>query len=170
MDGLLSINVTVKAAATVAECWKKAPHTVGFVNGCFDLLHYGHIYLLREAKSKCDRLVVGLNTDASVRKLKGYTRPIVPYDHRYQVVGAIRYVDYVFGFNGTNCASEIIELKPHFWIKGGDYSIKTIDQEELKAARAVGARIHFLPFIGKYSSTEIMSAYQSRVMEPNGVG
>ena len=97
-----------------------------FTNGCFDLLHLGHVRLFQKARSLGDVLVVGLNSDASLKKLKGPKRPLVPEKARAQVLAALACVDYVTIFGEDTPAELIAELKPHVLIKGGDYALKAI--------------------------------------------
>jgi D-beta-D-heptose 7-phosphate kinase/D-beta-D-heptose 1-phosphate adenosyltransferase len=105
--------------------WRAAGHTVGFTNGCFDLLHPGHISLLRQSKDGCGRLIVGLNSDASVRRLKGEARPIQSENARAQVLASLETVDLVVIFTEDTPLEMIREIRPDLLVKGGDY---TIDQ------------------------------------------
>lgn len=104
------------------SAWRDAGLTVGFTNGCFDLLHPGHVSLLHEARSQCDRLVVGLNSDSSVKKLKGDTRPIQGETSRAQVLGAMTAVDGIIIFAEETPLELIKTLKPDVLIKGADYT------------------------------------------------
>lgn len=97
-----------------------------FTNGCFDLLHAGHVRYLNKAKQYGDLLVVALNTDASVRRLKGDTRPLVPQRERAEVLGGLAAVDYITFFDEETPAAIISELKPQILAKGADYKIKDI--------------------------------------------
>jgi len=99
---------------------------VVFTNGCFDLLHLGHIHYLKKAKEKGDILIVGLNSDSSVRKLKGEGRPIVPEKERAEILSALEFVDYVTIFSEDTPANLIREVKPDVLVKGGDYSLNEI--------------------------------------------
>ena len=100
--------------------------TLAFTNGCFDILHSGHIQSLIFAKSKADKLIVALNTDESIKKLKGLSRPIVPLEHRLNVISAITFVDFVCYFDEYTPLSLIKQIKPDFLIKGYDYKEKEI--------------------------------------------
>ena len=108
-------------ARRLRELWKDEKLVVGFTNGCFDLLHPGHIALLRESSRNCDRLIVALNTDASVRRLKGEARPIQAEDARAEVMAAISYVDGVVLFDEPTPYELIAILEPDVLIKGADY-------------------------------------------------
>jgi D-beta-D-heptose 7-phosphate kinase/D-beta-D-heptose 1-phosphate adenosyltransferase len=117
------------------ERWANEGLTVGFTNGCFDLVHPGHISLLSQAASACDRLIVALNDDASVRRLKGETRPLQPLEARAAVMAAIRGVDAVAAFAEDTPAALIEALAPDLLVKGADYR-----EEEVVGAEAVKAR------------------------------
>lgn len=97
-----------------------------FTNGCFDIIHLGHIKLLKKAKSLGDILIVGLNTDKSIRRLKGPTRPINPQKDRAEILDSIKYVDYVVLFDEDTPYKLITEIKPHIVVKGADYKLKNI--------------------------------------------
>lgn len=109
-------------AAAKAAAWQSAGLKVGFTNGCFDLLHPGHVQLLTEAAATCDRLIVGMNDDASVRRLKGADRPIQLFPARAAVLAALEMVDLVVGFGEDTPLSLITGLRPDVLIKGADYS------------------------------------------------
>ncbi|MCX7941139.1 MAG: D-glycero-beta-D-manno-heptose 1-phosphate adenylyltransferase [Endomicrobia bacterium] len=110
----------------IVERLKKQNKIIVFTNGCFDIIHKGHIKLLKKARSLGDVLVVGLNTDASVKKLKGKNRPVNSEIDRAEVLDSIRFVDYVVFFNELTPYKLITELKPHIVVKGGDYKKKEI--------------------------------------------
>lgn len=102
------------------------PKIVGFANGCFDILHQGHIHLFKEAKKKCDYLIIGLNSDKSVRKLKGTDRPIFNQKHRKTILENIKYIDKVILFNELTPKNLILKLKPNIIFKGSDYEKKKV--------------------------------------------
>jgi D-beta-D-heptose 7-phosphate kinase/D-beta-D-heptose 1-phosphate adenosyltransferase len=106
--------------------WRRAKLRIGFTNGCFDLLHRGHTKLLAEARSACDRLVVGLNSDASVSRLKGPTRPIQDIASRADVLAALEAVDLVVVFEEDTPFELIKQVRPQVLVKGGDYSRKEV--------------------------------------------
>ncbi|MCS7151886.1 MAG: D-glycero-beta-D-manno-heptose 1-phosphate adenylyltransferase [Endomicrobia bacterium] len=110
----------------IVERLKKQNKIIVFTNGCFDIIHKGHIKLLKKARSLGDVLVVGLNTDASVKKLKGKSRPVNSELDRAELLNSIRFVDYVVFFNELTPYKLITELKPHIVVKGGDYKKKEI--------------------------------------------
>ena len=105
---------------------RKEKKTIVFTNGCFDLLHPGHIKILKEAKAKGDVLIVGLNFDSSIKKLKGRFRPILDQKARLQVLSAISYVDYIILFNELTPFKLIKIIKPDYLVKGSDYKEKEI--------------------------------------------
>ena len=104
--------------------WKELDEKIVFTNGCFDILHAGHIHLLREAKNLGDRLLIGLNSDQSVRNLKGPGRPLNPEDARASVLESLSMVDGVTIFQEDTPREIIKEIVPHFLVKGGDYSVE----------------------------------------------
>ena len=131
--------------------WKAQGLAVGFTNGCFDILHPGHVALLAAARSACDRLVVGLNTDASVSRLKGAARPVNPLAARAQVMAAIRHVDAVVGFEDDTPLALIRALLPDVLIKGADYA-----PEDVVGARDVveaGGRLVLARLVPDSSTT-----------------
>ena len=127
---------------------------VVFTNGCFDLLHLGHVRYLREARSLGDLLVVALNSDASVRALKGEGRPILNQDERAEIIAALEAVDYVIIFDEETPLELIARLLPDVLVKGGDWAIETIvGREEVEAA---GGEVLSLPYLQGSSTSEIV--------------
>jgi rfaE bifunctional protein nucleotidyltransferase chain/domain len=132
---------------------------VVFTNGCFDLLHPGHISYLRAARSLGDALVVGLNSDASVRKLKGPSRPVVPEMDRAIVLEALESVDAVVIFSEDTPVCLMRELKPAVYVKGGDYRID--DLPEARVAAELDAEVRILSFEPGYSTTALVERIKS---------
>jgi D-beta-D-heptose 7-phosphate kinase/D-beta-D-heptose 1-phosphate adenosyltransferase len=133
-------------------------HAVGrhlvFTNGCFDVLHVGHVRYLTEARRLGDALVVAINSDRTVRELKGAGRPVMNEAERAEMLAALRAVDYVTVFDDVSPRSLIAEVLPHILVKGGDYALDEIHgREEVEAA---GGRVVALPFIAGASSTSII--------------
>jgi D-beta-D-heptose 7-phosphate kinase/D-beta-D-heptose 1-phosphate adenosyltransferase len=151
---------TLPLAEELVAHWKSLGLKVGFTNGCFDLVHAGHISLLAAARAQCDRLVVALNTDASVRALKGPTRPINSLDKRAQVIAAIRYVDCVIAFDEETPLEVITHLVPDVLIKGADYSVETVVGGDV--VRAAGGRVWLAPLVSGQSTTNIVGRIQDR--------
>src|SRR5579862_3003120 len=126
---------SVAEAETLARQWKSRGFSVGFTNGCFDIVHPGHVTLLSRARRECDRLIVALNSDASVSRLKGPQRPVNALDDRAAVIGALASVDAVISFDEDTPLNLIARLKPDVLIKGADYTIATVvGAEEVIAA------------------------------------
>ena len=120
------IALSWKIAITQSNKWKSSGNKIVFTNGCYDLIHSGHIDLLSNSKSKGDKLIVGLNSDRSVKNLKGNDRPIQNFDDRAIILDAINYVDMVVGFDDDTPDKIIKELLPNILVKGGDYSIDNV--------------------------------------------
>lgn len=118
---------------------RAAGRRVAFANGCFDLLHVGHVRYLQAAAREGDLLVVGINDDASVRALKGEGRPVTPGFDRAEIVAAVRGVDYVTLFPGPDVAALLNLLRPDVHCKGTDYTVETVPEREI--VRAYGGRI-----------------------------
>jgi D-beta-D-heptose 7-phosphate kinase/D-beta-D-heptose 1-phosphate adenosyltransferase len=113
-------------AKAIVEGWRARGLKVGFTNGCFDLLHPGHVSLLSQAKAACDRLIVGLNTDASVSKLKGPTRPVQKETGRATVLASLSSVDLVVLFGEETPLELITTFRPDVLVKGADYTVETV--------------------------------------------
>ena len=142
----------------VAE-WRAAGETVVFTNGCFDLLHVGHITLLEDCRRFGSKLVLGLNTDASVSRLKGPSRPIVGENERARVMSALAAVDAVVLFDEPTPLELIRALKPNVLVKGGDYTIETVvGHEEVLAS---GGRVEIVPTVEGFSTTNIVKKLTS---------
>ena len=130
---------------------------VVLTNGCFDILHRGHVEYLRQSAEMGDALIVAVNSDASVRQLKGPSRPVNREQDRAFLLAALRPVDAVFVFAGPRLAGEIRELRPDVYTKAGDYTADSLDSSEAEALREVGAQIRILDFIAGHSTTSILS-------------
>jgi D-beta-D-heptose 7-phosphate kinase/D-beta-D-heptose 1-phosphate adenosyltransferase len=129
-----------------------------FTNGCFDILHSGHVSYLKQAREMGDILIVGLNTDDSIRRLKGSDRPINSLENRIEVLAALESVDYIvpFGNPRDDTPVSLIRLiKPDVFVKGGDYKAKVLPEEKL--LRKIGCKIEFLPFVYNQSTTQIIN-------------
>ncbi len=146
------------AAAVVAD-WRAHGLRVGFTNGCFDLIHPGHVELLRKARQTCDRLVVGLNTDASVKRLKGETRPIQNELARSVVMAAFESVDLVTLFDEDTPAELIEALCPDLLIKGADYTVATVVGADF--VQAHGGKVVLIPLEAGHSTTAIVGRANS---------
>lgn len=124
-----------------------------FTNGVFDLLHAGHVRYLNQARALGDALVVALNSDASVRALKGPTRPLNGEADRAEVLRGLRAVDAVVVFSGERCTDVIRAIRPHVYAKGGDYTPESLNREEKAALDEAGAEIRILPLVEGKSTT-----------------
>ncbi|MFP6901950.1 MAG: adenylyltransferase/cytidyltransferase family protein [Opitutales bacterium] len=125
-------------------------------NGCFDLLHAGHIFLLEKTSALADELWVAVNSDSSARSLKGNNRPIQGERARAYALLCLEFVDVVLLFHGERLDQEIRALQPDVYAKGGDYSIDTIDPGERDALQSARTRIQFIPFLDGYGTTDLI--------------
>jgi rfaE bifunctional protein nucleotidyltransferase chain/domain len=135
------------------ENWRKEGKTVVFTNGCYDILHPGHIQLLEQARALGDALILALNSDASVRRSKGPSRPIIPEQDRAMVAAALAAVDAVTLFDEETPRELIAALLPDVLVKGADWSHFVAGREEVEAA---GGRVLTLPLAPGYSTTAIV--------------
>ncbi len=143
----------------VIEELKKNQNKIVFTNGCFDILHRGHIEYLAKGKELGDILIVAVNSDESVRKLKGNNRPINKLEDRMFLLASLSFVDYVTSFAETTPIEIIKIIKPHIHIKGGDYSIQKLPEREI--VEFYGGKVYIIPLIEGYSTTKILSKNQS---------
>jgi rfaE bifunctional protein nucleotidyltransferase chain/domain len=125
-------------------------------NGCFDLLHLGHVTYLETARNLGDRLLVGVNSDAAVRGLKGEGRPVNSEEDRAGVLAALEAVDAVCIFPDVRATNFLLAVGPDVYVKGGDYTLETLDQEERRMVEAAGGKIHLLPFVPGKSTTGLL--------------
>ena len=147
-------KVTTRSAARMqVQAWRSSGEKVVFTNGCFDLLHPGHIHLLHHARALGDRLVVGLNTDESVHRLKGPGRPIVSEEDRAAVLSALGSVDLVVLFGEDTPLLLIKALRPDILVKGGDYRPDEVVGREI--VESYGGQVRLIPFLEGYSTTGI---------------
>lgn len=135
--------------------------SIVLTNGCFDLVHAGHIYSLEKAAALGDELWVALNSDASVRKIKGINRPIYSQNERAYLLGALEAVNLTFFFDSTNLAPEIKRLRPDFYAKSGDYSLDNLNTEEHKALEEANTKICFVPFLEGFSTSRTVESIKN---------
>ena len=135
--------------------WKKNKMKVAFTNGCFDILHLGHLEILTKSKEFGDRLIVGVNSDESVRKLKGEERPINDFQTRSNMLASFSFVDYVVEFSDDTPKKLIQIIKPDFLIKGGDYKKKNIVGNDIVSS--YGGETIIIPLIDGLSSTNTIN-------------
>lgn len=146
--------VQLEELQTILKTYKKQNKKIVSTSGCFDLLHMGHIRYLEEAAAYGDCLVVLLNTDQSVQKLKGTQRPIVPQEERAYVLASLEMIDYVCLFEEETPCSMIGKIQPDFFIKGGDYQGMYIP--EMDAVRSYGGRVEYVHLAEGYSTTDMI--------------
>jgi len=151
---------------TLRICWKQQRRVVVWTNGCFDLLHVGHIRNLQTARQLGDLLVVGLNSDESVRRIKGPTRPIMPEQERAEMLAALQCVDYVVVFNENTPETSLTRLQPDIHCKGADYAPphgKPIPEAVI--VESYGGKIAYIPLIPGTSTTDLIQRIQNLVAE-----
>jgi len=147
---------TLADAVARREQLRAAGKLVVLTNGVFDLLHPGHLHYLTAAAEKGGALFIALNGDASVRALKGPTRPVQSAPVRAAALGALAFVDTVFIFDTPRLDREIRALRPDLYVKAGDYTLDKLDPGERAALEESNTRIEFLPFLPGHSTTEII--------------
>jgi rfaE bifunctional protein nucleotidyltransferase chain/domain len=123
--------LTLEALQPVVEKHRQNRKTIIFANGCFDLLHVGHVRYLEGARRLGDILIVGLNSDNSVKKLKGPLRPLMPETERAEILAAISYVDYIVIFDETTVQRLLLRLRPDVHCKGTDYTLESVPEREV---------------------------------------
>jgi D-glycero-D-manno-heptose 1,7-bisphosphate phosphatase len=139
--------------------WRAEGLTVGFTSGAFDLLHAGHVEHLEKAKDRCDILLVGLNSDSSVKRYKGEGRPIMPASERAKILAALGAVDFVFIFEERRNHTNIQKLQPDYYIKAGDYSADQLTSKD--ALDEYGGEVLLIPIETKSSTSKIIAKIQS---------
>ncbi len=147
-------NLTLKV-----DEWKKSGQKIVFTNGCFDLIHRGHVEVLSKTADLGEKLIVGLNSDISIKKLKGKSRPIIDENSRALLLAALTFVDAVIFFSEENPLNLITNLKPDILAKGGDYEINTIVGHEI--VKKNGGDVVLVPFVDGFSSTNIIDKIQN---------
>lgn len=153
--------LTMVQAARWSAATRHRGQRVVATNGCFDLLHYGHVNYLQRARKLGDLLVVGLNSNASVRQLKGRGRPLVRQQHRAAVLAALACVDAVVIFNDRRANRFLAAVRPDIYVKAGDYTAKTLDASERAVLAKLGAQIRIVPFVRGFSTTSLIAKIRS---------
>jgi D-glycero-beta-D-manno-heptose 1-phosphate adenylyltransferase len=136
------------------KIWQAKGEKVVFTNGCFDLLHLGHVDYLEKARNLGDRLIIGLNTDASVSRFKGSERPLQDQTSRSRVLAALQFVDLVVLFNEDTPLNLITELLPNILVKGSDYLAENIVGADV--VKKAGGKVETIDFVAGYSTTRIV--------------
>ena len=147
--------------AGLLEEKRRQGRRVVFTNGCFDIIHRGHVAYLNSAKEQGDLLVVGLNSDASVARLKGAGRPINCLEDRLQVLGALSCIDYLVSFEEDTPAELIKAIRPDVFVKGGDYTLETLPEASL--VESLGGRIELVPYVEDHSTTGMIARMRQTV-------
>lgn len=150
MGQVIELNDLIDRIAVLKGQDKKIVTT----NGCFDILHVGHVRYLQEAKNLGDVLIIGLNTDASVKRLKGDSRPVNNENDRAEVLSALNMVDYVVLFGEDTPVSILSQIQPDIHVKGGDYNVENLP--EAKTIQEHGGKLVFVPFVEGKSTTKII--------------
>lgn len=148
---------SLETAVVRRESFRAAGKKVVLTNGVFDLLHTGHLYYLQQARALGHALFIALNSDASVKALKGPLRPIQNEEQRAYALAATWFVDGIVVFREKRLVPEILALKPDFYCKAGDYTLEKLDPDERGALERVGTQIRFMPFLPGFSTTELIA-------------
>jgi rfaE bifunctional protein nucleotidyltransferase chain/domain len=149
--------LALAAAGVRRDELRAAGRKVVLTNGVFDLLHTGHLHFLQNARAQGDALFIALNSDASVRALKGPSRPVQTEEQRAYALAALACVDAIVIFREPRLTTEIRALRPDVYCKAGDYTLEKLDPDERAALTEVGARIEFLPFLPGFSTTNLIA-------------
>ena len=144
---------TIDSACVERERLRNIGKKVVLTNGCFDLLHVGHVSSLENARKFGDSLWIALNSDKSIKKLKGASRPIFSEKERAYMLSALEVVDGIFIFSENRLVDEILQFRPDIYVKSGDYTLDNLDPSEHKALISVGAEIKFVSFVSGFSTT-----------------
>ena len=165
---LASLSPTSSCLIELAELlaridtYRQQGKRIVFTNGCFDILHSGHVSYLNQAKALGDVLVIGINSDASIRRLKGSDRPIQPLTDRAQVLLGLGSVDHVIAFEQDTPIALIQAIQPDIYVKGGDYTRETLP--ETPVVEAIGGRVEILPYLPDHSTTQIIQRIQAATL------
>jgi rfaE bifunctional protein nucleotidyltransferase chain/domain len=149
--------VNLDELARISDALRAEGKRLVVTNGCFDLIHVGHVRYLQAARKLGDALAVGVNGDTSVRSLKGAGRPLNRENDRAEVLAALASVDYVAIFEEKRATRFFEKVKPAIYVKGGDYKPETLDSEERAALEKLGAEVRIIPFEAGYSTSRLIS-------------
>ncbi len=141
--------------SALGEHLRREGRRIVFANGCFDLLHVGHVRYLQGAKEQGDVLVVGVNSDRTVRELKGEGRPLLPAEARAELIAALESVDYVLIFDDSTAAGVLHDLRPHVHCKGTDYSEETVPERDVM--KSLGGTVRIVGDAKGHSTREVLS-------------
>jgi rfaE bifunctional protein nucleotidyltransferase chain/domain len=151
--------ITREEAAKICEEYKAKGKTVGYTSGAFDLMHAGHVDYLTQAREKCDVLILGLNSDDSIKAYKDVNRPINAWEHRAKVLSALNMIDYIFKFEEKNNNLNIEVIKPSLYIKAGDYDINQLSSKPIVEKH--GGKAMLIPVKEVTSTTDIIKKIKS---------
>ncbi len=151
---------TLEELKTITSIAKKQGKKVVTTNGCFDILHLGHIRYLKEAKKLGDILIVAINSDDSVKAIKGDKRPLVAQDERAEILSALECVDYVFIFDELNPIRFLTELRPNIHVKGGDYTPDRVIERQ--TVEDIGAKLYLIPGADGKSTSNLIELILER--------
>jgi rfaE bifunctional protein nucleotidyltransferase chain/domain len=154
--------LSTDALAAKAKTFRAEGKRLVLTNGCFDLLHVGHVRYLQGARALGDALAVALNSDASVRALKGGGRPLNPENDRAEILAALECVDYVAIFSEIRATQFLETVQPAIYVKGGDYKLETLHPEERAVLEKIGAEIKILPLQPGYSTSRLIARLQEQ--------
>jgi rfaE bifunctional protein nucleotidyltransferase chain/domain len=154
--------VSLDGLAERAKALRAAAKKIVVTNGCFDLLHVGHIRYLKAARALGDALIVGVNGDESVRELKGLDRPLNNEKDRAEVLAALDSVDLVAIFPELRATRFLDLVKPDVYVKGGDYDSESLNSEERAALKKIGSKIEIVPFEKGYSTSSLIEKLQKK--------
>lgn len=148
---------TLEQAVAERQRLRAAGRRLVLTNGVFDLLHTGHLFYLQQARALGDALFIALNSDASVKALKGPLRPVQNEEQRAYALAATWFVDGIVVFRQPRLTDEILALRPDIYTKAGDYTLEKLDPGERGALEQVGAQITFMPFLAGFSTTQLIA-------------
>jgi rfaE bifunctional protein nucleotidyltransferase chain/domain len=150
----MGIILDIQELDRFATQWRRENQRIVLTNGCFDLVHAGHLHTFREAKKWGDILVVGINSDRSVKALKGDFRPIISQTDRLALLSALEPIDFVTVFDDDTAGNLLEKIRPHVYVKGGDYSLDTLPEKPILVRFNIPVK--FTPLIPGISTTEII--------------
>ena len=148
---------SLQESVDIRESLRTQGRVFVLTNGCFDLLHPGHLSYLRKAKELGDVLWIALNGEKSVQELKGPSRPVMSDQERAYMLAGLEFIDGIVVFNTPRLDQEILALSPDVYVKAGDYTIESLNPQERSALEQVGAKIEFIPFLQGYSTTALIT-------------
>ena len=155
----MGVVISRDQAAALSRETKAAGKTVLLTNGCFDILHIGHLRYLQQARAQGDLLIVGVNDDASVQRLKGPTRPLVGHDDRAELLAGLACVDAVVVFPEATAEPLLEAVHPSIYVKGGDYSVETLPERQ--TVERLGIRPVFVDLVAGRSTTNLVQKMQA---------